>query len=106
MKTLSISEASSVQFPMVKHATEMGWVPLSPESAEDMRGSLEAPFFRDVLSGKLLTFNSWLSKDDARSIMETLEALPPTIEGNRELLCWLRGERFWHDAEEKRQRRV
>ena len=106
MKMLSIGEGISVQFPMIKHAAEMGWIPVAPEDAEGMRGSLEAAFFRDVLSDKLLAFNPWLSKDDARSIAETLEALPPTIEGNRELLSWLRGERSWHDAEEKCQRRV
>jgi hypothetical protein len=35
-----------------------------------------------------------------RSIVETLDALPPTIEGNREMLSWLRGERGWYDEEE------
>ena len=39
-------------------------------------------------------------------IIETLEAIPPTIEGNREMLAWLRGERQWYDEAEKRHRRV
>ncbi len=29
---------------------------------------------------------------------------PPTIDGNREMLSWLRGERQWYDEEEKRHR--
>ncbi len=103
---LNIGEAISAQFPMVKHASGIGWTPLRPEAAQAMRGGVEASFFRDVLKEKLLAFNPWLNKDDARSIMESMEALPPTIEGNRELLSWLRGERSWHDEREKRQRRV
>ncbi|MDR1776676.1 MAG: HsdR family type I site-specific deoxyribonuclease [Desulfovibrio sp.] len=106
MSTLKINEAVSAQFPMVKHAVGVGWEPLAPETAQTMRGGIEGPFFRDALSAKLLAFNSWLSADDARSIMETMEALPPTIEGNRETLSWLRGERSWYDEGEKRQRRV
>ena len=106
MTLLSIGEGISAQFPMVKHAAGIGWTPLTPDAAKDMRGGIENSLFRDVLSKKLLSFNPWLTQDDARSIMETMEALPPTIEGNRELLSWLRGENSWHDEEEKRQRRV
>lgn len=106
MTLLSIGEGISAQFPMVKHAAGIGWEPLTPEAARELRGGVENSFFRDVLEEKLLAFNPWLSKDDARAIMETMEALPPTIDGNRELLCWLRGERSRHDEQEKRRRRV
>jgi type I restriction enzyme R subunit len=43
---------------------------------------------------------------DIRSVIETLDAIPPTIDGNREMLSWLRGERQWYDEGEKRHRRV
>jgi type I restriction enzyme R subunit len=33
-------------------------------------------------------------------------AIPPTIEGNRDMLSWLRGEQQWYDENEKRHRRV
>ena len=39
-------------------------------------------------------------------MIETLDAIPPTIEGNRDMLSWLRGERQWYDEIEKRHRRV
>lgn len=106
MTLLSISEAACAQFPMIKHAAGIGWTPLTPERAQELRGGIENSFFHDVLLEKLLAFNSWLSQDAARSIMETMAALPPIIEGNRELLSWLRGEHSWHDEQEKRQRRV
>lgn len=106
MSTLKISEAGSVQFPMVKHAEEIGWEPLTPFEALTRRGDESSNLFRGVLERKILEFNPWLSADAARSIVETLDALPATIDGNRELLAWLRGERQWYDETEKRHRRV
>lgn len=106
MSTVKISEAGTVQFPMVKHAVEIGWEPVTKEDALTRRGGEAGTFFRDVLEAKLAEFNPWLTPDAIRSIVETLDALPPTIEGNREMLSWLRGERGWYDEEEKRQRPV
>lgn len=106
MNTLKISEAGTVQFPMVKHAEEIGWSPITPEDARNKRGGEAGTFFRDVLETKLATFNPWLSPDAVRSVVETLDALPPTIDGNRELLAWLRGERQWYDEAEQRHRAV
>jgi len=106
MSTLKISEAGTVQFPMVRHAVEIGWTPITPEEARAKRGGEAGTFFRDVLEAKLAMFNSWMSVDAVRSVVETLDALPATIDGNRELLAWLRGERQWYDEAEKRHRPV
>ncbi len=106
MSELKISEAGTVQFPMVKHAVEIGWTPLTPDVAKQKRGGEAGMLLRDELEAKLSQFNGWMSKDGIRSVIETLDALPPTIEGNREMLAWLRGERQWYDEEEKRHRRV
>ena len=106
MSTLKISEAGTVQFPMVRHAAEIGWTTITPDDARAKRGGDAGTFFRDVLESKLATFNPWLAADAVRSIVETLDALPASIEGNRELLSWLRGERQWYDENEKRHRAV
>ena len=106
MSTLKISEAGSVQFPMVGHAVEIGWASLTPMEALYRRGDETGRMFRGVLEQKILAFNPWLSADAARSVVETLDALPASIEGNRELLSWLRGERQWYDEAEKRHRAV
>lgn len=105
-KPLKISEAGTVQFPMVKHATEIGWTPITPEVAKQKRGGEAGMLLRDELEDKLARFNAWMTKDAVRSVIETLDAIPPTIEGNREMLSWLRGERQWYDEAEKRHRRV
>lgn len=106
MTAMKISEAGSVQLPMVKHAVEIGWTPLAPDIAKQKRGGEAGMLLRDELEAKLRAFNPWLTADAVRSIIETLEALPATIEGNREILLWLRGERGWYDETEKRHRGV
>jgi type I restriction enzyme, R subunit len=106
MKTLRIGEALTVQFPMVDHAVEIGWTPLTPDEALTMRGGLAGMFFPSVLEAKLREFNPWLSEAAARSIVDRLEAEPATIDGNREILAWLRGERQWYDEDEQRHRPV
>lgn len=106
MTTLKIAEAYTVQFPMVKHAAEVGWTVMAPGEAEGKRQGRANMLFRDDLEAKLLEFNHWLSDDQARAIVDTIEALPPTIEGNRDVLAWIRGERQWYDEVEKRHRPV
>jgi type I restriction enzyme R subunit len=92
---------------MVKHAAEIGWTPLKPEIAKQKRGGEAGMLLRDELEAKLVEFNPWLSADAVRSIIETLDAIPATVDGNREILMWLRGERGWQDdtAKDERPRR-
>ena len=106
MSVLRIDEAASVQFPMVAHAAEIGWTPVPPEDATAKRGGEAGMLFRDDLGSTLAAFNPWMSAGTVRQVIERLEALPPTIEGNRDMLAWLRGERQWYDDGEKRHRRV
>ena len=103
---LKISEAGTVQLPMVDHAVEIGWTPLTPQEALYRRGGEAGSFLRGTLTHKLAEFNPWLSDEGVRGVIDALEALPPTIEGNRQLMAWLRGEHGWYDEAEKRHRRV
>lgn len=106
MSDLKISEAASVQFPMVRHAAEIGWTPILPEVALLKRGGEAGMMFRDELENSLGQFNLWMTDDAIRSVAERIEAIPPTIEGNREMLAWLHGERQWYDEAENCHRRV
>ena len=76
MSDLKISEAASVQFPMVLHAAEIGWTPLPPEVAMHKRGGETGMLFRDELEGALGRFNSWMTDDAIRSVVERIEAIP------------------------------
>ena len=106
MTTFNITEATTVQFPMVRHAAEIGWTPIPPASSLQKRGGEAGMLFRDELEGALGRFNPWMRDDSIRAVVERLEAIPPTIEGNREMLAWLRGERQWYDEAEQRSRPV
>ena len=106
MTTLNITEAATVQFPMVRHAAEIGWTALSPQDALALRGGEAGLFFRVELEDTLRRFNPWMTDTAIRSVVENLEAIPATIDGNRQMLAWLRGERQWYDESEKRHRPV
>jgi type I restriction enzyme R subunit len=106
MSQVVISEAGTVQFPMVAHAAAIGWTPITPDVAKQKRGGEAGMFFRDELAAALAKFNSWMSADAIRQVIEKLEAIPPTLDGNREVLAWLRGERQWYDEADKRHRHV
>jgi type I restriction enzyme, R subunit len=106
MPDLTISEGGSVQFPMVAHAVAIGWTPLTPEAAQAKRGGIETMLFVDEVADALARFNGWMTAEAVRQVVERLQSLPPTIEGNREMLAWLRGERQWYDEAEERHRPV
>ena len=79
---------------------------MSPSDALALRGSEAGLLFRSVLEEALHRFNTWMTDEAIRSVVENLLALPPTIEGNRQMLAWLRGERQWYDEAEQRHRQV
>ena len=106
MTELNYTEAATAQFPMVRHAAELGWTPLPPNDALAMRGGEAGLLFQSEIAGALRRFNAWMTHDAIRSVVENLQALPPTIEGNRQMLAWLRGERQWYDEVEERHRQV
>ncbi|MBO6085173.1 MAG: hypothetical protein J6P19_02100 [Acetobacter sp.] len=102
----TINEASFAQFPMIRYAAEIGWQPLPRDEALALRGGERGKFLRNVLEEKLRSFNPWLSKEAVSSLYEKLDSLPANIEGNREILLWLRGEKQLYDEKEKRSRPV
>ena len=106
MPELTVNEAQAVQFPMVRHAAEIGWTPLPPTEALAIRGGEAGLLFQGVLEAVLRRFNPWMSDTAVRSVVENLQALPPDIDGNRQMLAWLRGERQWYDEAEERHRQV
>ena len=70
MVGLSISEAATAQFPMVWHAAEIGWTPLSPAEALELRGGEAGLLFQGELEGALRRFNPWMTDDAVRSVVE------------------------------------
>lgn len=101
------NEATTVQLPLVDHAREVGWTPVSKNDALRLRGGEAGAFFYDALRAKLLELNPDLvTAENVQSIIERMEAVPKTIAGNREILEWLRGNRTIYDERERRHRNV
>src|SRR5688572_26181411 len=97
------NEAGTVQFPLVKHAEAIGWNVISQVEALHRRGGEAGVFFYKDLEDALLRLNSdVVTAENVQSIIQRMEAVPSTIEGNREILEWLRGNRTVYDETEKR----
>lgn len=101
------SEAPTVQFPLVQHAVEAGWSFVSDADALTLRGGEDGLFFHAVLRAALLRLNPGVvTEENVSSIIASIEAAPPTIEGNKQLLDWMRGHKTFHVPSEKRSRNV
>ena len=101
------TEKTTIQDPLVNYASEIGWIVVSPEEALSLRKGESGPFFYRILEEKLLELNPDLvSRENVDDIIHRLEAVRNNIEGNAEILSWLRGEQAIYDESEKRRRNV
>ena len=102
-----MNEYTAVQEPMLRYAEQIGWVTVSRTDALQMRGGNTKLYFADVLDSQLLKLNREVLDDVlCRGILRQLNLLNPTLEGNREALAWLRGERSIFVPSQDRERNV
>ncbi len=103
-----MSERDAVQNPMLRYAGEIGWECVSASQALQMRGGdITKFYFAELLESQLLTLNRNLLNDDrCKEILRQLNLLHPTLQGNRDALAWLRGERSIFVPSENRERNV
>jgi type I restriction enzyme, R subunit len=100
-------ESATVQFPLVDHAAAVGWQRVSESEALSKRRGEGGLFFYDELEAALLRLNPGVVMPaDVPGILQRLESLPNTIDGNREVLEWLRGHKTIHVEREQRDRNV
>ncbi len=98
------AERPAVQDPLVRYATEVGWLYLPREEALTLRRGEGGMLLYPVLDEKLLALNPGvLTPDNVREVVGRIEQARPSIEGNYEVLHWLRGLRTLHVPSEKRQ---
>jgi len=106
MPTLG-SEFSTVQAPLIRYAEQAGWTYMAPSQAVALRKGEGGLLFNRVLEEKLVELNRGLiTADNAGDVIRRIEAVRNTIEGNAEILAWLRGEQSVYDENEKRERNV
>lgn len=108
------TEHKSVQERILKYASDIGWSAVSQGEAEARRGFDETGisprekaknascFFTDTLFEKAQEFNSKF-KDSKEELLRKLNLPLPTIQGNRDFLYYLQGEKTFFSNEENRE---
>lgn len=101
------SERATVQNPLVEYVQEIGWAYVSPEQALTLRRGESGTLFYQTLRDKLVSLNPGVvTVSNVDEVIARIESVRNTIEGNAEVLAWLRGERSIYVESEKRQRNV
>ncbi|MGA7075294.1 MAG: HsdR family type I site-specific deoxyribonuclease, partial [Halobacteriota archaeon] len=102
-----MGEVSSVQRPMLKYASKIGWDCVNRSDASLLRGGDTGIYFAETLQRQLLNLNpSVVDTAQAAEIIRQLNLLRPTIEGNKDALSWLRGEGSVFVPTKKRERNI
>ena len=108
------NEHKSVQARILKYSNEIGWSIVSQGVAESRRSfetSAASPrekaknasrFFTDTLFEKVKEFNPKF-KDSKADLLRLLDLPLPTIQGNRDFLLYLQGEKTFYSKEENRE---
>ena len=101
------NENTTVQTPLIRHAVAAGWEYVPRAEAVALRKGEGGLYFYRVLEEKLRALNPGLvTASGATDIIRRMEGARNTIEGNAEILAWLRGEKTVHDPKENRERNV
>ena len=99
-----MSERKIVQEPLIKYTTQIGWTYLDRDEAVALRGGEAGLFFYDILKEKLKELNKGIVNDEkANEIIKRLENVKSSIEGNREILQYLKGEKSVYSDKGKRE---
>lgn len=101
------SERATVQNPLVGYVQEIGWAYVSPDQALTLRRGESGTLFYQTLRDKLISLNPGVvTVSNVDAVIARIESVRNNIEGNAEVLAWLRGERSVYVESEKRQRNV
>src|SRR5437773_6016305 len=107
MPTTLATESATVQKPLLRYAGEIGWEIVPQAEAVTLRKGEGGMFFYNLLEEMLLKLNpDVITPENVDEVIRRLEGVRNSIEGNAEVLAWLRDERSVHVAGEKRQRQV
>jgi type I restriction enzyme R subunit len=101
------SERATVQNPLVGYAEEIGWAYVSPDEALTRRHGESGTLLYQTLRDKLVSLNPGIvTVSNVDEVIARIESVRNNIEGNAEVLAWIRGERSIYMESDKRQRNV
>jgi len=108
------TEHSTVQKRILEYADEIGWQVLTKKETEGLRyfdstATLPAekakssyPFLKDILFQKVFEFNPKYTEKD-NNLFSKLKSLRTDIQGNKDFLQYLRGEKTFFCSEDNRE---
>ena len=101
------SERSSVQNPMIRYATDIGWQYIDPDEALRLRGGTTGLVFRELFINQMVRLNpDFMDNILAEELIKNISRIQPTIEGNLIAYEYLKGIRTVYVPNEKRERNV
>jgi len=99
-----MSERKIVQEPLIKYAKQTGWTYLNRDEAVALRQGEAGLFFYNILKEQLMNLNKGIiNNEEANEIIKRLENVKSSIEGNREILQYLKGEKSVYYERDKRE---
>jgi type I restriction enzyme R subunit len=102
-----LTEYHSVQNPIINYVSQIGWNKVSQETALNLRRGEGGLLFYDILAERLKALNPGLVDDsNVGDIIKRIENARSTIEGNREVLRWIKGEQTVFSTEQNRELNV
>lgn len=98
------TERATVQDPLVKYAAEVGWNAVPQAEQLTFRKGEAGLFFYQVLRDKITEFNPGVvTEANVDEIIRRIETARASIEGNEDILLWLRGQRSVYVDHERRE---
>ncbi|MBT9170950.1 MAG: Type I restriction enzyme EcoR124II R protein [Actinobacteria bacterium] len=101
-----MSEQNAVQNPLIKYVSEkeIGWEYVNRDKAVELRRGETGFFFYDLLKEQIIRLNPGIV-DEAKAdgIIKDLENVRSSIEGNSDVLRYLKGEKSVYHESEKRE---
>ena len=102
-----LTESKTVEEPLIKYAKHAGWEYITPKEALNLRKGETGRLFYSVLRESLIRLNSnFLNEGNVDGVVQKIDNVSDTIEGNKENLDWARGQGVFFDAKERRNRNV
>jgi len=99
-----MSEWKIVQEPLIKYAKQIGWTYLTRDEAVALRQGEAGLFFYDILKEQLMNLNKGIiNNEKANEIIKRLGNVKSSIEGNQEILQYLKGEKSIYYERDNRE---
>ena len=99
-----MSERKIVQEPLIKYARQIGWTYLTRDEAVALRQGEAGLFLYSILKEQLINLNKGIiNNEKANEIIKRLENVKNSIEGNQEILQYLKGKKSIYYEKDKRE---